>query len=175
MLLVLACWVNIGIVAMLAIGTVVKGARTFGSSGPGSGGGGHGTGSAISAGAHTVTALAAPAQWPSGCGFSCLKVHPALSEVRVRDRAAAAVAASLPGYGRQARRQTAGNCRDRRHGCRHVDRDRHVVMGRYEPVFVPLHVSTLMIVGVGAATVFTALFTSRKKEWSAAAVMLLVA
>ena len=67
MLLVLACWVNIGIVAMLAIGTVVRGARTLRLLG------------ALAAAAtvmapaarylaraHTVTALAAPAQWPSG-------------------------------------------------------------------------------------------------------------
>jgi hypothetical protein len=176
-LLVLACWVNVGIVALLAIGTVVKGSRAFRLL----------TLQAMAAAAmalaarylasaHTTTALASPAQWPSGWrqlleGSSGVVGSPAAAIV-----IAAATAMSLAWLwetGAMPARQAGAAIVAMAIGTWIViGTSLWVGMNRYSFRYM---YPTLMIAGVGASMLFAALCAKRARWFSRAVMAALIA
>jgi hypothetical protein len=175
-LLSLACWVNLGIVVMLAIAAAVMGSRRIRLLALE-------TAAAAAAfiaarylaSAHTVASLAPPRQWPEGWrqlleGTSAITASPA---VVIGIAAGTAVTlgwlwrtGAMPSW-----RTVAAIVGMAVGTWLVVGTSLWVGMNRYSPRYM---YPTLMMVGVGVSTVFAALFAKRTREVSVAAIAALI-
>jgi hypothetical protein len=172
-LLVLACWVNIGVIVMLAIAASIRGRRRArllaletAAAAVAS------LAARFLASAHTVTALAPLRQWADGwrqllAGTPAMTASPAAA-IGIVAGAAAAIAWLWKAGGLPPRRTLAAILAMALGTWLFVGTSLWVGMNRYSFRYM---YPTMMIVGVGASTVFAALFAKRWKERSAVAAL----